>query len=146
VKLTTHFHLVMRSRMRGAISPLPNTPTWRGAQLKRKAQGQLHLCLLMMLVGGALSLRWAMNMKNAGRRFALEKVIMLFNGMFQIKKGNRTKQRVSQHSLTHEHFSSGTHESSPLRATTAHVCTISLDSPLYKGKAHRIEKTRSSWN
>jgi len=26
--------------MRGAIPPLPNTPSWRGAQLK-KAQGQL---------------------------------------------------------------------------------------------------------
>jgi hypothetical protein len=28
--------------MRGAIPPLPNTPSWRGAQLKI-AQGQLHL-------------------------------------------------------------------------------------------------------
>jgi hypothetical protein len=28
--------------MRGAISPLPNTPSWRGAQLK-KAQEQLYL-------------------------------------------------------------------------------------------------------
>jgi len=27
---------------RGAISPLPNTPSWRGAQL-RKSQGQLYL-------------------------------------------------------------------------------------------------------
>jgi hypothetical protein len=32
---------VPRSRMRGAISPLPNTPSRRGAQLK--AQRQLHL-------------------------------------------------------------------------------------------------------
>jgi hypothetical protein len=28
--------------MSGAIPPLPNTPSWRGAQLK-KAQGQLYL-------------------------------------------------------------------------------------------------------
>jgi hypothetical protein len=29
--------------MSGAIPPLPNTPSWCGAQLKRKAQGQLYL-------------------------------------------------------------------------------------------------------
>jgi len=34
VKLTTQFHLVPRSRMRGATLPLPNTPSRRGAQLK----------------------------------------------------------------------------------------------------------------
>jgi len=28
--------------MRGAIPPLPNTPSWRGAEFK-KAQGQLYL-------------------------------------------------------------------------------------------------------
>jgi hypothetical protein len=31
VKLNTHLHLVPRSRMRGAIPPLPNKPSWRGA-------------------------------------------------------------------------------------------------------------------
>jgi hypothetical protein len=36
MKLTTHLHLVSRSRMRGAIPPLPNTPSWRGAQLKHR--------------------------------------------------------------------------------------------------------------
>jgi hypothetical protein len=36
LKLTTHLHLVPRSRMRGAIPPLPNTPPWRGAQLKHR--------------------------------------------------------------------------------------------------------------
>jgi len=35
VKLTNHLHLVPRSRMRGAVSPLPNMPPWRGAQLKK---------------------------------------------------------------------------------------------------------------
>jgi hypothetical protein len=29
-----HLHLVARSRMRGAIPPLPNTSSWRGDQLK----------------------------------------------------------------------------------------------------------------
>jgi hypothetical protein len=33
VKLTTHLHLVPRSRMRGAIPPLPNTSLWRGTYL-----------------------------------------------------------------------------------------------------------------
>jgi hypothetical protein len=42
VKLTTHLHLPQKSRMRGAIPPVPNTPSWRGAQLKN-AQGQLCL-------------------------------------------------------------------------------------------------------
>jgi len=37
MKLTTHLRLVPRSRIRGAIPPLPNTPSWPGAQLK--AQG-----------------------------------------------------------------------------------------------------------
>jgi hypothetical protein len=32
--------------MSGAIPPLPNTPSWRGAQLK-KAQGQLYLLPLL---------------------------------------------------------------------------------------------------
>jgi hypothetical protein len=32
--------------MCGIIHPLPNTPSWRGAQLKKKAQGQLYLYLL----------------------------------------------------------------------------------------------------
>jgi hypothetical protein len=31
---TTHLHLVPRSLMRGAMPPFPNTPSWRGAQLK----------------------------------------------------------------------------------------------------------------
>jgi len=34
--------------MRGAIRPLPNTPSWRHAQLK-KAQGQLYLLPLREL-------------------------------------------------------------------------------------------------
>jgi hypothetical protein len=34
VKLTTHLYLVPKSRMRGAITPLPNTPSRRGARLK----------------------------------------------------------------------------------------------------------------
>jgi hypothetical protein len=34
--------------MNGVIPPLPNTPSWRGAQLK-EAQGQLYLYLLQYL-------------------------------------------------------------------------------------------------
>jgi hypothetical protein len=36
VKLTTHLHLVLRSRMCGAIPPFPNTPSWHGTQLKHR--------------------------------------------------------------------------------------------------------------
>jgi len=36
VKLTTHLHLVPRSRIRRTIPPLPNTPSWRGARLKHR--------------------------------------------------------------------------------------------------------------
>jgi heme/copper-type cytochrome/quinol oxidase subunit 2 len=35
--------------MRGAIPPLPNTPSWRGAQLK-KPQGQLYILLIIIIV------------------------------------------------------------------------------------------------
>jgi hypothetical protein len=34
-ELTTHLHLVLMSRMHGAIPPLPNTPSWHGAQFKK---------------------------------------------------------------------------------------------------------------
>jgi hypothetical protein len=36
VKLTTHLHLVSRTRMRGATPDSLNTPSWRGAQLKHR--------------------------------------------------------------------------------------------------------------
>jgi hypothetical protein len=36
VKLTTHLHLEPRSRIRGAILPLPSTPSGCGAQLKHR--------------------------------------------------------------------------------------------------------------
>jgi hypothetical protein len=36
VKLTIHFYIAPRSRIRGAIPPLPNTPSWRGAYLKHR--------------------------------------------------------------------------------------------------------------
>jgi hypothetical protein len=36
MNLTTHLLLVSRLRMHGAIPPLPNTPSWRGAQLKHR--------------------------------------------------------------------------------------------------------------
>jgi len=33
--------------MRGSVSPLPNTPSWRGAQSK-KAQGQLYFTFTLV--------------------------------------------------------------------------------------------------
>jgi hypothetical protein len=36
VELTTHFHLVPRSRMRGAIPPHSHTSSWRGAKLRHR--------------------------------------------------------------------------------------------------------------
>jgi len=36
VKSTTRLHLVLRSRMCGAISPSPNMPSWHGVQLKHR--------------------------------------------------------------------------------------------------------------
>jgi len=50
VKLTTYLHLVPRSRIGEAIPPLPNTPSWRCAELQKKAQGQLLLYLYTYLV------------------------------------------------------------------------------------------------
>jgi hypothetical protein len=44
VKLTTHFHLVPISRMRGAIPPLPNTPPLHGAYLKSQGLVYRHNC------------------------------------------------------------------------------------------------------
>jgi hypothetical protein len=41
VRLTTHLQLVPRPRMCGAIPPLSNTPSRRGAKVK--AQGRLYL-------------------------------------------------------------------------------------------------------
>jgi hypothetical protein len=36
VKLTTHLHIVPRSRLHGTIPPFPNTPSGRGAKLKHR--------------------------------------------------------------------------------------------------------------
>jgi len=49
VKLTTLLLLVTRSRMRGAIRPLPSLPSWRGDQFK--VQGR-HLCLYLYRTTG----------------------------------------------------------------------------------------------
>jgi hypothetical protein len=48
VELTIHLHLVPRSRMRGAISQLPNTPPWRGVQLKDWIGTPLSLLYLIL--------------------------------------------------------------------------------------------------
>jgi hypothetical protein len=38
-----HSHLVPMSRMSGAIPPLPNTPSWRGVQLKHRDNFTFYL-------------------------------------------------------------------------------------------------------
>jgi hypothetical protein len=46
VKVTTHLHLVPRSRKRGSIHPLPHTPSWRSVYLVKHRQNftfTLHL-------------------------------------------------------------------------------------------------------
>jgi hypothetical protein len=43
VNLATHFHLVPRSRMRGTMPPLPSTPSWRDARLKKSTGTTIHL-------------------------------------------------------------------------------------------------------
>jgi len=43
VKFTTNLHLVPRLRMREAIPPLLNTPSWRGGQLKKSRGTTLPL-------------------------------------------------------------------------------------------------------
>jgi hypothetical protein len=50
VKLITHLHLVSRSRMRGAIPPLPKY-AFKAWRYLKKAQGQLYLyqCLSFSL-------------------------------------------------------------------------------------------------
>jgi hypothetical protein len=35
MKLTAQLHIVTKLRMRGAIPPLPNTPSWCGASLSK---------------------------------------------------------------------------------------------------------------
>jgi hypothetical protein len=40
--------------MRGVISSLPNTPPWRGAQLKKIAQGKFYIYLSSVSSGGLL--------------------------------------------------------------------------------------------
>jgi hypothetical protein len=34
--------------MRGAVPPLSNTPSWRGARLKKRAQGQIYFLPLLI--------------------------------------------------------------------------------------------------
>jgi hypothetical protein len=48
VKLTTHLHLVPRSRMSGAVPAPPNTPPWRGAQLRHRDNFTFTLPLLFV--------------------------------------------------------------------------------------------------
>jgi hypothetical protein len=50
-KVTTHLHLMPRSRNCGTIPPLPHTPSWRGAQLKHRDKFNSYLYILTLRVG-----------------------------------------------------------------------------------------------
>jgi hypothetical protein len=50
VKLNTHLHLVPRLRMRGSISPLLNTPSWRGADLKKHGEYFTFLIIIIIII------------------------------------------------------------------------------------------------
>jgi hypothetical protein len=52
VKLTTHLHLVPRLLMRGAVPPLPQTYSWRGALLSIRTTLLFLLLLLLGLPNG----------------------------------------------------------------------------------------------
>jgi hypothetical protein len=81
MKLTTH-HLVTRSRMRGAISPFPNTPSWRGAQLKHRDKFTFYLYTPL----------WIWNeewLKEAGTRPYIIQVYVTSNNRYHFKfRGN----------------------------------------------------------
>jgi hypothetical protein len=55
-------HRVQRSRMRGAIPPLPQYAFMVWCSVKKKAQGQLYLCTLTLLVHVAISLAININL------------------------------------------------------------------------------------
>jgi hypothetical protein len=48
--MTTHFHVVPRSRMCEAMPPLPNTPSWRGSQSKHRNNFTFTLRLTVMII------------------------------------------------------------------------------------------------
>jgi hypothetical protein len=47
MKLTTHLHLVLRSRIRGAVFPLPQYALMAWCLIKKKEQGPLYLYLYL---------------------------------------------------------------------------------------------------
>jgi hypothetical protein len=49
VKLTTHLHPVPRSRMHGAIPPLPHMSTWHSSQSKKKHRDNFTSYLLLFI-------------------------------------------------------------------------------------------------
>jgi hypothetical protein len=61
--VTTYFHLVPTSRMRGAIPPLPNTPSWRDTHLKHK---EIKSLLTMSVV---LRITYNNNNNNNGDKY-----------------------------------------------------------------------------
>jgi hypothetical protein len=50
MKLTTHLHLVLRSRMRGAMPPLLPRHSWLGALLKQRDSSTLPYITIVITV------------------------------------------------------------------------------------------------
>jgi hypothetical protein len=55
--------------MRGAIPPLPNTPSWRGAQLQRKHRDNLLPRLLPCVPRDCLAMDFPLNSVNISVSF-----------------------------------------------------------------------------
>jgi hypothetical protein len=50
VKLTTHLYLVPRSKNEWSYTPLPNTPSWLCAQLKKKSTGTTFTFIFIIII------------------------------------------------------------------------------------------------
>jgi len=72
VNLTTLFNLILpRSRMRGVISPLPYTPSWRGAELKHMDNFTLYRYLSAETFGYTLVCLTLMSVLKRSNRLVL---------------------------------------------------------------------------
>jgi len=98
LKLTTHFHLVSGSRMRGAIPPLPNMLSWRAAQSSTGTTS--HLPYLIMKSPPASCNLHPLCSKYYFRHLVLEhlQACVLFLG-YETKFHARTNQQINIYTL-----------------------------------------------
>jgi len=62
MKLTTHLHLVPRSRIHGVIPPLPSTPLWRGVQFKHTdSENNEFMCSVCVCVCVCVFMGWGVD-------------------------------------------------------------------------------------